>query len=1343
MANAHDIKHQIADALKAFASKPLYDAGLGLLDALGYRSELTLKLKGIRDFRETIDQHDRLNDKAAKVADWKNIEFLRQISGDELSDSGQAALPLQEKTAFQSGFIKSYVFLTIELKDNHYTRTDLAQITRAVNRVFDMPAMILFKHGEALTLSIINRRPHKREEIKDVLEKVTLIKDIQTAAPHRAHIEILFDLSVDELRRNHTVTNFDELHAAWRKALDSSELNKRFFLEVANWYFWALRNVEFPEDAERNKDVRNAISVIRMITRLIFIWFVKEKGLIPDELFNQTKLKSLLDYTDKNQSTYYKAILQNLFFATLNTEMNKDKPGSRKFRGKNKSDGRDQHYMIHNVFRYEGYFTSPQDTLKKYFENIPFLNGGLFECLDKIMASNGKDKVIRIDGFSDHPKNDLKVPDYLFFSSEQPVDLNEIYGTKNKNYKVRGLIDILDSYKFTVDENTPIEEEIALDPELLGKVFENLLASYNPETQTTARKQTGSFYTPREIVNYMVDESIIAHLTQALSKGEGSSNDKKSTPGWMTTEVGTYVGLKEFVKENRKNQTPTESLLWERLRNSQLGVKFRRQHPIGKYIADFVCLDNKLIIEIDGAIHNGQRENDEQRDKSLLEMGYRTVRFTKDEVIHNIDAVLKKIRDEVNAVSALPSPLERDGERLRHLVAYNYQPHEFTPAEVDVLIAAINTLKVLDPACGSGAFPMGMLHKLVYILGKLDPDNSKWHELQRQKAIRETEEAYKIGDKEEREKRLLDISEVFENNASDYGRKLYLIENCIFGVDIQPIAVQIAKLRFFVSLIVDQRIDSKKENLGVRPLPNLETKFVAANTLLDVLRPGQQLLRNLEIMAKEAELKKIRAQHFLARTPQTKNSCRAKDAKLRTEIAKLLEGDGWDKHTAQKLAAWDPYDQNAWADFFDSEWMFGVTDGFDITIGNPPYVRADAGEEHLALRQRIIESKRYKTLWEKWDLFVPFTELGYQLLKPNGVTTMIVSDAYCHSKYAQKSQNWFLQNSRILRLDFLSKIKVFEAGVHNIVYFFQKAEGGNNKPERRVHDPEFGNITLLSSDIQKMSDHRVFFPEDTQKNQHTKPIVLLDKICYITKGMVVHADEKVAQGAFELKDLISDKKDKKHPKPFTEGKHLNRWLPSHNIWLEWGTNRAPALFSRPTFPELYEVEEKILISRIAGKEIRAIYDKEKLLCNHTAIVCLPWHNLSGIRNNSLKKAARYDGETPLRNDLPKREELEKNSRKFALKYLLALISSNAVRDFLKTIRRSNTDIYPDDWKKLPIPDVSSEQQKPIVVLVDEILTAKKKDPKADTSALEKQIDEMVYALYNLTPEEKAIVKGRK
>ena len=109
----------------------------------------------------------------------------------------------------------------------------------------------------------------------------------------------------------------------------------------------------------------------------------------------------------------------------------------------------------------------------------------------------------------------LIVPDYLFFGFDQEVDLSEVMGNNTKSFKsaaVKGLIQFLNPTNLPIAENTPIEEDVALDPELLGKVFENLLASYNPETKTTARKQTGSFYTPREIVNYMVDESLIAYL---------------------------------------------------------------------------------------------------------------------------------------------------------------------------------------------------------------------------------------------------------------------------------------------------------------------------------------------------------------------------------------------------------------------------------------------------------------------------------------------------------------------------------------------------------------------------------------------------------------------------------------------------------------------------------------------------------------------------------------------------------------------------------------------------------------------------------------------------------------
>jgi type I restriction-modification system DNA methylase subunit len=267
---------------------------------------------------------------------------------------------------------------------------------------------------------------------------------------------------------------------------------------------------------------------IRLITRLIFVWFIKEKGLLPDDLFNKARLDLLLNYGDPNDSAYYKAILQNLFFATLNQEMNTpDKRDNRKFRHKAaKTGGRDQHYMIHNVYRYERYFKNPAQALA-LFSTIPFLNGGLFECLDKADPDDPQ-KILRIDGFSNRPDNELVVPDFLFFAGEQEVDLNQVYGTTNRRYKVRGLINILDSYKFTITENTPIEEEIALDPELLGKVFENLLAAYNPETETTARKQTGSFYTPREIVNYMVDESLIAYLESKNDEGRTMNNEPRN-----------------------------------------------------------------------------------------------------------------------------------------------------------------------------------------------------------------------------------------------------------------------------------------------------------------------------------------------------------------------------------------------------------------------------------------------------------------------------------------------------------------------------------------------------------------------------------------------------------------------------------------------------------------------------------------------------------------------------------------------------------------------------------------------------------------------------------------------
>ena len=384
--------------------------------------------------------------------------------------------------------------------------------------------------------------------------------------------------------------------------------------------------------------------------------------------------------------------------------------------------------------------------------------------------------------------------------------------------------------------------------------------------------------------------------------------------------------------------------------------------------------------------------------------------------------------------------------------------------------------------------------------------------------------------------------------------------------------------------------------------------------------------------------------------------------------------------------------------------MFGVRDGFDITIGNPPYVRADEQSEwNRYQREQILASAQYDTLWEKWDLYVPFIERSYKLLRHGGVTTMIVSDAFCHSKYAQKPQNWFLKHARILRLDYCGEIKIFDAAVHNIIYFFQRADGAKHKPDRRLHRETFGEVTLLPTDEQTKLTHRVFLPRADEHDGFSGPTIPIEDICYLSYGLAASSDEKLHKGEFVTEDVTQDFRDERHPKPWVEGKQLAKWVPLGNRWLEWGTRRAPSHFRRITFEEMYEVPEKILIMRVAGSDLRSCYDTQLLYTNHTSILAVPWRLLQGVRNNSLKKTARYRGEKPPRPDLPKREELEATSRRFAVKYLLGVMNSVSARDFLRANRRSNTDLYPEDWKKLPIPDVPAEQQQPVVQVVELIL----------------------------------------
>jgi hypothetical protein len=923
---------------------------------------------------------------AEKLSDIAAVYFAGKLSDKTFNEDGDNASLEEAENEIEKGKYDSILVFGVELTVGNPTRSRLSEITRWLNRrSLGAPVTVVFRYQGCLAFSNSERLPfvHQKKEGEKV-GKISLLRDLVISNPHTGHLKLLEELAIEKTGKN-KIDSFEKLYTHWQQTLSVSLLNKKFYQELSNWYFWATKHVVFPgqptevDAYEKDKDLEDLIQehkathVIRMLTRLLFVWFIKEKKLIPEDLFDlKTLQKDILNnispfhetglYVEANkESIYYKSILQNLFFATLNCPIEGDYLDTRKrgFRG----DGYGTHRGIDWLMRYKKHFKNPDAFLAMVNQTVPFLNGGLFECLDD------KTQNLYIDGFSDQMTKgeQLIVPDYLFFGTEEEEDLSKIVGITDKKYKnaaVKGLINILKSYKFTITENTPIEEDVALDPELLGKVFENLLASYNPETKTTARKQTGSFYTPREIVNYMVDESLIAYLKNAI-------------PEW---------GLDEET------------------------------------------LDTEL------------------------------------HVLTSFDGII---------------------------------PFSENPALQKKIITALSTCTILDPACGSGAFPMGILQKMVHILQKLDPDNTIWKDVQLENAEKDSKAAFEIEDKKARGERLQEISEAFDQNINDpdYARKLFLIENCIYGVDIQPIATQISKLRFFISLVVEQKVNPIKGNFGIRPLPNLETKFVAANTLIGIDKPSSQvnLFDSQELKDLEYQLKKVRSKLFSARTKETKLKYRELDKSYREQIASKLKSHGWQKASAEKLAGWDPYDQNASSPFFDPEWMFDIRNGFDLVIGNPPYILV----QNIPRLDETIKKKYsdYKSAQYKVDLYHLFIEKGIELLSKHGVISYITPNTFAKNKHNNLLRKVIFESSH-LEIIVLFYSQVFEnVSVDNLVFLFtntlEKSKTRifeikkslneiSNSPriydEKSIHSPEFvfnfdqnDENTLLLNQIEKNS----------------------------------------------------------------------------------------------------------------------------------------------------------------------------------------------------------------------------------------------------------------------------------
>ena len=1194
------VKKDIENALKKFLDEqmPLRDAATHLLNTLGYYSQR------VGNDEIDNDRSDRLVESALltanptdklRIDDWDSFCQIMQVTDAEIN---QQVTP-EQGSLFESSGIDdmlrtSYMFVAVQLSENTYTRTQLADITRFINKEFQKPIMVIFRYGAVLTLAIINRRPNLRDRTKQVLEKVTLIKDIHLDSPKRAHIDIVSDLYLHRLIENEGVNNFDTLDKAWEGILNTEELNKQFYRKLFTWYEWAVKEATFPTD--ENRVIKPEEHVIRLITRLLFIWFIKEKGLVADELFKKAQIQDFLkeDVFDSGDS-YYRAVLQNLFFATLNTEIDK-----RRFSTQTRKDHRN-----FSVYRYESQMDD-SDRLLELFAETPFINGGLFDCLDTFTETGGGG--CRIDCFSDRQYRKLSIPNRLFFDEEQ------------------GLIPLLEHYKFTVEENTPIDQEVALDPELLGRVFENLLAAINPETGETARKMTGSYYTPRAIVDYMVEEALIATLSQKCQPSE----------------------------------------------------------------------DNEIAWE----------------------------------------------------------------ERLRYLFDYAQMFDDasvwFDDRETVDIVKTISEFKILDPAVGSGAFPMGVLHKLTLALRRLDPDNNRWEALQKELAGKRAAAAFNTQNQQERDDELTEISETFERyRDSDFGRKLYLIQNSIFGVDIQPIACQIAKLRFFISLAIEQEPDKDAGNFGIKPLPNLETRFVAANTLIGLKL--QMSFKNHKVVNLEQELYNNREKHFHATTRQQKRDCKTEDKRLRAELASELKELGAFADDADNIAQWDIYDQNEIAKWFDPELMFGVTDGFDVVIGNPPYIQLQKDNGRLG---NLYQDAGFDTFARTGDIYCLFYEKARQLLKNKGHVCLITSNKWMRAGYGKKLRDYFVVFTQPVQLLDMGP-DVFDATVDTNILLFQNIRLDVHAAFRAVSlgadfDRQIGNISQYLSDngaTMEMPDigepWAILSSAEMNLKRKIeavgKPLKEWDVNIY--RGIVTGCNEAFIIDDAKREQLIEqDPRSAEIIKPVLRGRDIKRYYARPSGFYILATGYDLDIPKR--YPAIYEHLETIgeqIDSGIIKTKGKGLFERDDQGEN--------WWNLRACAYYSEFDKVKIVYPDIYRNPsftVDTRASYCNNTCYFIPTeetWLCGVLNSKTVEWYYSrlanTLGGGGSRGFSIFMKQIHVPNIDSDRKTLITNLVNEILAAKGADPAADTSNLENEIDKLVYGLYDLTDDEIAIVEARE
>ncbi|MEI2695472.1 MAG: TaqI-like C-terminal specificity domain-containing protein [Saprospiraceae bacterium] len=755
-----------------------------------------------------------------------------------------------------------------------------------------------------------------------------------------------------------------------------------------------------------------------------------------------------------------------------------------------------------------------RDPLKhnKLFEKIPYLNGGLFD------------------------------------ESEE----DKLFTKLNLDAWLLPFVEILESYDFTVDESSSQYQQVAVDPEMLGRIFENLLASQNEETEKLAnqRKAFGAFYTPREIVDYMVNESIKAFLqTQWEQHFEADKTKHINNP----EPIGDIFG-------NKKPQ--------------------------------------QLVIE--------------------------TKRYE-----------LK------------PEEKQKIEKALEPLFASNPDAGHLKKDEKTLLLGFLEQIKILDPACGSGAFPMGILHKLV------------------------------------------ELHEALGTVKSSYELKKDILSQNIYGVDIMPMAIEIARLRAWLSLVLeeDYKPNDPKHNFGVKPLPNLDFKFVCANSLIDLgldafiqeskgtLHEGftQKLVKDLK------DLETLRTNFFnptlaSSQKEQLKTDYFVKRDKVITGIE--AAHDPILIQIAQKIKHWNPFDDSQPSSFFSPTWMFGIDNGFDVVIGNPPYKILTKNNTDEKLLEAYTNNFKSIKKGNSKNIFTLMIELGANVLNKVGCLTFIVPEGLFETRSYDECKQYLYANGNVSLVVSFGHFVFENAVTGNIIFQFNKQFEG--KQRKYFFTPDF-TLQLLEEKCDNVIDKI--------RMQKTRPLI---EVASLFKGMAVR-DREIYVG--ENKKFGND--------IFLLGKSIS----NYEIHRHFYTRYSDLIIDGGTKKlSQYQIVPRILVRRTGNS------------------LCSSYLDFFALTESTLYSVWSINP-------------------KFSNFYLLTLLNSKLLTYYVQNSMLTNKQAFPQilmaDLELLPIKVAEDKKQMQIEKLVDKIL--KNKKANHDTTSLEKEIDVLVYHLYELTYDEVIII----